>query len=939
MKKLLTIILILLFSVAAFGAQKIVDLPLTSDLVDSKSNLTAGALSRVSAATYIDTDSVLQTAWGDRAQSIHTSAQNDITQAWWTRARQANSTANELIADAGDATHPISRASNIVTAGNSYVLSVYAKAGAVGWILLQATGDGENDYAYVNLSDGAIGGSDNVVFDSNSEGDGWYRLAIVFSRSANGDIFIYPCEDDGDFTFAGDGSTVSIELKQIMLETLPSGNVIGDTLYDQNGGAGGSGDKGAFTYADLLGAETITAQNDRDFSSGNIGNWTIVADGAGTCAYSPADLDGADDKQGLITSNGDAYAYAALTVSASGGGGAAILTPNTLYKVSARVHVPAANTLKTALMSWSDITGEIPLSVSLALGNDTYTTIEEYFYLAADVVGSILIGFDGNPDDGDKMYFDDISIKPIDITWVPYGTNKIKIDDAVGTGGALHITYVDNGLGVRQYLRDSYDLISDLTVGESYLFQFDAKVGAGDSASLKIYDGSDFISSGNIAESFTTYKMIFTAHGATNCYIVFAGMGVGEEVWIDNLTIKSVPDLALLEPSDYVNSASIAAKARFETNGLLVEGEATNLLDYSEDWSQWTDYNLTETYDTVADPRGDTNTSCGFIADATKSEQRFQGYAVSSILVYNTVYTFSAFGKAGTVGWMQLLVITKDNNTSSAYFDLSGSGAVGTEDTLVDSGIELVGNGWYRAWIAVDIKTGTTAPNARVYPASADGTNSFAATINDVLIYAYGAQLEETPYPTSYIYTDSCSVTRTSEAADGTYGFQWTISAALQTILANNGTVIFEWTPAFAAADGSGTGTGIVTFEPSATGLIYYDFDNTDFEITDSTNTVINNESIASGTIYIIAGRWHKANDDLNISEKHDGTWTHGTAGAFDDSIPHTGDDLWLHYGSEYPAHIKNLMIFDYYLSDSALDAALLEGGGMNSMQLGLEMQ
>ena len=74
--KRLIILLILLISSVAFADPKIVDLRLTSDLVDGKSGLTGGALSRVSAATYVDLHGDLQTAWGDRDQMIPTADQN-----------------------------------------------------------------------------------------------------------------------------------------------------------------------------------------------------------------------------------------------------------------------------------------------------------------------------------------------------------------------------------------------------------------------------------------------------------------------------------------------------------------------------------------------------------------------------------------------------------------------------------------------------------------------------------------------------------------------------------------------------------------------------------------------------------------------------------------------------------------------------------------------
>ena len=57
----------------------------------------------------------------------------------------------------------------------------------------------------------------------------------------------------------------------------------------------------------------------------------------------------------------------------------------------------------------------------------------------------------------------------------------------------------------------------------------------------------------------------------------------------DNLSITAIPPLAMLEPSDFAEG-TIPAQPRFEADGLLIEGEAVNLLDYSEDFSQWGNY-------------------------------------------------------------------------------------------------------------------------------------------------------------------------------------------------------------------------------------------------------------------------------------------------------------------------------------------------------------
>ena len=74
------------------------------------------------------------------------------------------------------------------------------------------------------------------------------------------------------------------------------------------------------------------------------------------------------------------------------------LTANKLHRITADIHIPSGGTAQTAEMSFADITGEIPTSATFDLSGDLdkYVTCTAYFYFAADVVGTLQIGFNGN---------------------------------------------------------------------------------------------------------------------------------------------------------------------------------------------------------------------------------------------------------------------------------------------------------------------------------------------------------------------------------------------------------------------------------------------------------------------------------------------------------------------------------------------------------------
>lgn len=850
---------------------------LTSDLTDQMNGMTAGAGSRRSAGTY-ESDG-LQTAWGNRDQLIPTNAQED-TDNW---------------DGSGPWTLTIA-----VTANTSYILSVNLDGPEVSIAEDTATLDGTGSATY-------------------------------------GSEFLFTCTGAGDITVTTDTAD-----PKVMLEALPSGNVIGPDLFDQEttGAEQSSGnltidkiyritarDDADFTadgapdnnvdtvfiatgtsvtldsgdkveeitapakgipakdpWPALAGAEAITVQNDRDFSSGTIGNWVVNADGAGTLTYDATDIGGADNKQALLTSSGDTYLQARLsTVNFT-------FSVNTLYKFDIKVYAPAGNTLKDVKIGTYGLPVAWAGDRDITLVGDTWTRIPLYLFSNdSDVSGNIQVYFDGDPADGDLLYFDDVSIRPVQFSWVPPWGNKIEIDE---TEDALKITCATIASGAILYLRDSLDLSSNLIVGQRYLLEAEMKVGAGDDVIARVYDNAAYTSTGIIAESFTIYKLIFTAGHASSCFLGFASTGSGEVVYIRNYSIKSIPRLlALLEPSDYVNSATIPAMPRFEANGLLVEGEATNLLLYTRDLTNaiWAKTNITATKDQT-----------GFDGNANQASKLLATAANGT--AFQTIPTVQVSGAHTTPYWVKRI---------------TGSGPIYMSD---DNGSNYTEIAVTATWTRFEIERTQTQPIIGFK----------IATDGDAIAVDFG-QVEYTSFATSAIPATSSQVTRTSEAADGTYGFMWAISSALQATLANNGTLIIEWTPKFSAADGSGN-ICIATFEPAADGFIYYDFDNTDFEVTDSTNIVTVDKSIVKDTTYMLVMRWHKSDDKLIISVKDGSIWAHAAAGAFDDSIPHSGNKFYLHYGNEFPANHKNLYMFDRSLTDSEVEAEVwLDATGLLS--------
>ena len=215
----------------------------------------------------------------------------------------------------------------------------------------------------------------------------------------------------------------------------------------------------------------------------------------------------------------------------------------------------------------------------------------------------------------------------------------------------------------------------------------------------------------------------------------------------------------------------------------LLEPQRTNLLQYSEDFSQsyWTKTNITITSNNTISPDGSLNATK--LNEATVSNANFRLRA-SGVATTGT-NTLSIFAKASERNWVML----RENAQTGVYafFDLK-NGTVG-QNTADDAVIEYYGNGWYKLSIT-DVLT-SVAIDVRI--AIADGVDSYNGVIGNG-VYVYGFQIEAGSYPTSYIKSNSGSATtRLAETASGsgsaaTFNDSEGVFMAEISALANDGT-------------------------------------------------------------------------------------------------------------------------------------------------------
>lgn len=206
----------------------------------------------------------------------------------------------------------------------------------------------------------------------------------------------------------------------------------------------------------------------------------------------------------------------------------------------------------------------------------------------------------------------------------------------------------------------------------------------------------------------------------------------------------------------------VAANVPRVADGLLVERQSTNIINYSEQFNQWQATRSSVIVNTAAllAPDGSQTVDI-FHEDATPASTHILRQANILSVTDTEVYTYSVYIAPLNRSWVQV-VITDATVTPSAYFNVS-NGLIGTLGGGIDyANIEAVVDGFYRCsitWTAGATETNTP----RLYIAEADADITFDG-LNQDSLYVWGAQVENSPFPTSYIEVPATAdVTRTAD--------------------------------------------------------------------------------------------------------------------------------------------------------------------------------
>ena len=201
-----------------------------------------------------------------------------------------------------------------------------------------------------------------------------------------------------------------------------------------------------------------------------------------------------------------------------------------------------------------------------------------------------------------------------------------------------------------------------------------------------------------------------------------------------------------------------------ESLGLLIEEQRTNLVTYSEDFSNasWPKINATVTPNQWVAPDG--TLTMDKLVENTATGQHLLRRTNNPVLTAGTTYSYSIYAQSSNRNLQ--LQLFRDSTVAASIFDLS-SGTIAST-TTGSATIQNVGNNVFRCTVT-GVVSGGAVTGSIVDVSIIDETLNGTYTGDGYSgIYIWGAQLEAGAFPTSYIPTVASQVTRSADSASMT---------------------------------------------------------------------------------------------------------------------------------------------------------------------------
>jgi len=192
------------------------------------------------------------------------------------------------------------------------------------------------------------------------------------------------------------------------------------------------------------------------------------------------------------------------------------------------------------------------------------------------------------------------------------------------------------------------------------------------------------------------------------------------------------------------------------SKGLLLEGQSTNLLTYSEQHNG----NIGTRVEPNSVVAPDGACTADMLIETTAGGEHYAQDRTANITA-GLVYTYSCFVKAQTIGVARKLYlrIAANGNTFGTRV-LPSDGSFDHVTPGVTGGAEDVGGGWLRAWMTFTAAA-TASSVVRLQLTTVEGHATYQGDGTSGL-YIWGAQLEAGDKPSSYIPTPAVFTSRAS---------------------------------------------------------------------------------------------------------------------------------------------------------------------------------